>query len=152
MSRTAEKIYPFTIAILVSVLSYALLAKEYLILPADITNIFSAFINLAGIGIGFLGATKAIILALSNRPILEALKEREDNYREFIGYLMATIRNFFLFALISSVCLLLDWKWQNYKNYIWFAVWTGSLTWSVLSYVRFSKIYSIILYGGSDDK
>ena len=107
-------------------------------------DIFIGATTIAGIVIGFLSASQAVLLSLDGRKIIQRLRE-SNVYHKLLAYLMDAIHWAFITAIISSIGLLL-----NFKNpqawYIFLLVpWLYSLLVMSFSCYRTLRVFNKIL-------
>jgi len=111
--------------------------------PKTINSLFTAIISISAVSIGFIATTKSILFALRDSSTVKWIKSG-GGYQQLIDYMMTAIRWCFLNAIVSAVCLLLD-----FPSYYWapflFAAWLFTCVTAFSSCYRVIHIFSKIL-------
>jgi len=107
-------------------------------------DIFIGATTIAGIVIGFLSASQAVLLSLDGKKIILRLKE-SNVYRKLLSYLMDAIHWAFILAILSSIGLLLNF--QNPQAWYVFLLifWLYSLLVMTFSCYRTLRVFNKIL-------
>jgi len=108
-----------------------------------INSLFTAIISISAVSIGFIATTKSILFSLRDSSTVKWIKSG-GSYQSLIDYMMTAIRWCFLNAIVSAVCLLVD-----FPSYYWapflFAAWVFTCVTAFSSCYRVIHIFSKIL-------
>ena len=139
-TKTIDKFYPVTIALLCSALS--VIFRDHLH-PKQISDaLFSSTLNIAAIATGFLATSKAILFAISDSKPIQWLKDGK-RYNMLIDYLMEAIYSSIFSGITSAVNLLA--RPTNTKAVFLVALWMLCTSWALLACYRIIRLMSIIL-------
>lgn len=142
MGLFISKIYPYVIALIISILSflysfYIPYQKLPLILPQSMT--------LGGIIIGFFATTLTILYSIDDtKPIIKKLKSI-SYYEIIVSYLFQTIYFGFFLASVSTLGLFLNFEVLNLFGEIYFSVWSFSFSASIFLSLRIILILGKVL-------
>jgi len=142
MNIHIERCYPIVGGILISG-TYLLFFRNHSF-PESLSDLFSVSVTISAISIGFIATSKSILLTMEDRRIIQQIKDL-GLYKTLINYIMSAIHFCFIFAILSALYLLIDFKqhfwWYNYSFAAWLFIGTSSL----LSCYRVIHIFAKIL-------
>lgn len=143
INKTWDGRYPF-----VAGLSIGIMHKAAGLSQPSSPLFFSSSLTVAGIAVGFLGTSLAVLLAIDGRWIVQHLKERQA-YRPILHYIAAAIRWGFLVA-VASLAWLWTWPVTPEPNPLapWFSVWVGLCVTAVLAWARVTRLIFKLLAVG----
>lgn len=148
MNAKIERWYPLIVGILIAIIHHLVLRKYSFPLgsPGEVKDLFSAVVNLSAITIGFLSTAQSILLSMGNNRIIKQLKlQGGKKYIRLINFLMDAVSWSFFLAIISTIGLIANPKFQELWNSLYFSFWLFVLVTTALSYYRIIYLFSKIL-------
>ncbi len=134
---------------LVGSLLYFIL-KKHVVLSPGIHDLFSAWVNIGAIAVGFLLTANSILVGSGDRWIARRAKEA-GVYKILTEYMLNATWWSLSAAILSAVGLLFDVRWNlgwyPYAISAWIFVATGS----VISFLRVLWVFGQVLLGLAED-
>lgn len=154
MSRNkyrVEKSYPTVIGLIVGVTFFFLLHFNVLpsllknvIVPGAFKGLFSSFMTISSIAIGFLAGALSLLVALSNKPLMESLKKL-GFYDRVIKYMTFPLSLSFILAFLSAGLSIVKLSPRTLLCDLILSIWILLATIVVLAAYRATRILVKIL-------
>lgn len=128
MKLLFEKLYPYIIALIATILWYRLGIR----LPSS-DSILSSTLTVSGIFVGFLATSKAILLSM-NSEIISDLK-KSGYIRDLVSYISQAVWLNLLFCIVTVFGYFIDIS-NNYYSLIWIAMISSAL----MAFIRVTDI------------
>ena len=121
--------------------------------PSTLHELFAAVISVGAIAVGFLATAKTILVSLSDRAVVEKLRDL-GYYRWVVDYIIEAINWSFAIAALSAAGLLLQFapkgSDQDRVHVLFLCAWWVALVGAGLAYLRVVRILTKILRQASD--
>jgi vacuolar-type H+-ATPase subunit I/STV1 len=123
-SSAFEKLYPFLLCVVGAVAMVAGFNCKHIPSANELSELFSAAINVAGITIGFLATMYAILLGIKQTRTVRELRKL-NRWKGVLSKIRAALLWSFLVAMTSSIILVVDSDTFNTPvcNYVALGVW-----------------------------
>jgi hypothetical protein len=146
-----ERLYPVVGAIIAGV-AYLVFFRTRTF-PPTLHELFAAVISVGAISVGFLATAKTILVSLSDRPVVQKLRDM-GYYRWVVDYIIEAINWSFAIAALSAAGLLLQFAPkgadQDQAHMLFLCAWWVALVGASLAYLRVVRILTKILRQSSD--
>lgn len=148
MARFLESYLPWILGF-VGVFVYFSLSLELLIV-SKFGQLLESSITISSIAVGFLAASKSILISLDHKEIIQKLK-RVGQYSRLIDFFITATYCCFVLTIYSSVLLLVEFKNVSIRNNCLIAFWIFLAVSSAFSCLRIINLFSKILRKTSEN-
>lgn len=152
MNAKTEKYYPLLLALITAVayiigmVEIAAFQNCYNYVIPRFKDLLSAVLNLSAILVGFLATAQSILFTIENKRAIVVLK-RKSKFGTLIKYFSSAIQSSLLLALITCICILIDFSIKADWHPYFVGVWLSACTYAAACYIRlFSVFKTILLY------
>jgi hypothetical protein len=110
----------------------------------SLKDLFNSTLNLGGIIIGFLTASKAILFSIDEKYVIQSIKSA-GVYKKMINYFMDAIRWSFLLIILDIICIVIDWEHRGALHSAALNCWVFIMSVTLLSCYRVISLLGKIL-------
>jgi hypothetical protein len=136
---------------LIAAIGYLSLSR-WISIPTGVHDLFSAAVNIAAIGVGFLLTANSILVSADEKWIVQRAKEA-GAYQLLVGYLLGATRWCLAAAILSAVAMLYDPKWDLRWYPVALSVWIYIAIGAAAALVRVLNIFAQVLLAlGEEDR
>ena len=107
-------------------------------------KLLESSITISSIAVGFMAASKSILISLEDKTVIKNLK-KVGHYERLIGFFITAIYACFFLTLFSSGLLLINFKALNWWKEIVIATWLFIAVLSTVACLRIINLFSRIL-------
>lgn len=142
LKRFFESYLPALLGAIAVILYYVLPLSQSI--GQGFGKLLESSITISSIAVGFLAASKSILISLDDKPVVQNLK-KVGHYGRLIGFFITAIYACFFLTLFSSGLLLIEFKQLNWWKEVAIAMWIFMAVLSTVSCLRIINLFSKIL-------
>lgn len=151
MRNFVEKNWPRVLGILAVLCSWRLMPQLYV--TAALLKLPNTIITISAIFAGLSLTYKNMLIIVDDKPPIIRLKKRRGKYSQLLSYVEEAIYSSIVLAIYSAILLVIIENEIYHGGYkLAFSFWVGLIIWVIASFVRLSKIMTLILKFGEQVK
>lgn len=139
--KIIEQYYPMSVGLISGIIVCNVMSKE--LITDNFKDLLLSTITICSIVVGFITTSKAILISIDNKPIINKIKSI-DKYSLLIDYFMSAIRFNFIVVIYSGILIFWDISKSAY-SVLFFAIWIGLIITTGLACYRVIGLFSKIL-------